>query len=505
MLQDSTSISSVAPTAALSYRLPSLDSLHSQAGSYWPGAASSTPASQGLQNLPTPPTDATEAHKPLGQNREAPFQNMAAAAAVQHPPMASNFDHPPHASSLTARRPAANNLPSMIELPMPPFGNQPVSKPVPVSNFHPTTTAQASVGNLLTPPSTVPGDSVSPISSLIGSTSSASQAVPPYSNVSAWLPPPPTVSTPLGLSSGTGTTPNSWTNSLRGSGMFSPSLFPTLQGNTTSPSARTEGVPPPPYDVSSLPPFSAHGPMSAPTTLPAISSQQPLSYMSQNQAQVHSQASLPNSSPAAPMSGSDPYMNRPQSTPTTYYSHSQPASAVQPSFPLFNATSPPIQQSPLSAPLTNSRLSPVTPQGATFAPSSSQYGYRAQLSAYNLAARQSGSQSAPLNGPVLTNMHTQNNQMAMVGLPSHPMSQGALANGIPLTSGQVAQMFGNVHQQPPNERPFKCDQCPQSFNRNHDLKRHKRIHLAVKPFPCMHCDKSFSRKDALKVRLRFSS
>lgn len=51
-----------------------------------------------------------------------------------------------------------------------------------------------------------------------------------------------------------------------------------------------------------------------------------------------------------------------------------------------------------------------------------------------------------------------------------------------------------------HERPFRCDQCPQSFNRNHDLKRHKRIHLAVKPFPCNYCDKSFSRKDALKVR-----
>merc|ERR1711981_1109667 len=54
------------------------------------------------------------------------------------------------------------------------------------------------------------------------------------------------------------------------------------------------------------------------------------------------------------------------------------------------------------------------------------------------------------------------------------------------------------HSSPPNDRPFKCDQCPQSFNRNHDLKRHKRIHLAVKPFPCGHCEKSFSRKDALK-------
>jgi uncharacterized Zn-finger protein len=75
-------------------------------------------------------------------------------------------------------------------------------------------------------------------------------------------------------------------------------------------------------------------------------------------------------------------------------------------------------------------------------------------------------------------------------------------------SGHVAsmqQMYGGhpphpIHQPgPTNDRPFKCDQCPQSFNRNHDLKRHKRIHLSVKPFPCTHCDKSFSRKDALKV------
>lgn len=63
---------------------------------------------------------------------------------------------------------------------------------------------------------------------------------------------------------------------------------------------------------------------------------------------------------------------------------------------------------------------------------------------------------------------------------------------------QHPQITGLVHAVP-QDRPFKCDLCPQSFNRNHDLKRHKRIHLAVKPFPCKYCDKGFSRKDALKV------
>lgn len=94
--------------------------------------------------------------------------------------------------------------------------------------------------------------------------------------------------------------------------------------------------------------------------------------------------------------------------------------------------------------------------------------------------------------------------MAMVGHMQH--------NLLPMTfnSGYAANpqaMYGqqrtNTPQQAPvHDRPFKCDQCPQSFNRNHDLKRHKRIHLAVKPFPCNHCDKSFSRKDALKVSMR---
>lgn len=122
-----------------------------------------------------------------------------------------------------------------------------------------------------------------------------------------------------------------------------------------------------------------------------------------------------------------------------------------------------------------------------------------------------------MNGPVLTNIHNPNGHMALLGsIPS-------TAGGIPpeFNSGHFAgkqQMYrgplsssphhpgsGSGLGGPTQDRPFKCDQCPQSFNRNHDLKRHKRIHLSVKPFPCTHCDKSFSRKDALKVSLSTST
>lgn len=94
---------------------------------------------------------------------------------------------------------------------------------------------------------------------------------------------------------------------------------------------------------------------------------------------------------------------------------------------------------------------------------------------------------------VYSNIHQPNGQMAMLG--NYP----AMSQYGNMPQGSMYVPHGHNARNDHQDRPYKCDTCHQSFNRNHDLKRHKRIHLAVKPFPCNQCDKSFSRKDALKV------
>lgn len=47
------------------------------------------------------------------------------------------------------------------------------------------------------------------------------------------------------------------------------------------------------------------------------------------------------------------------------------------------------------------------------------------------------------------------------------------------------------------ERPFRCERCPASFARNHDLKRHAKLHDRT-AWKCACCEKIFSRRDALK-------
>lgn len=191
---------------------------------------------------------------------------------------------------------------------------------------------------------------------------------------------------------------------------------------------------------------------------------------------------------ASPTNATDPYPQRPPPTPN-FYSGSQPSSTPQQSnFPTFHNPSS-AQQSPLNA-NAQARLSPTNGQIPSFQPGPPQQA-QSFMRPYPAYA---------LPGPIMSNVHSPSGQMAVVGgVPHHAMSANMPPYGF--NSGHAAHMqhmYGASQQTAHNERPFKCDQCPQSFNRNHDLKRHKRIHLAVKPFPCGHCEKSFSRKDALK-------
>lgn len=118
---------------------------------------------------------------------------------------------------------------------------------------------------------------------------------------------------------------------------------------------------------------------------------------------------------------------------------------------------------------------------------------------FNGSGRQGMGFGYQMPGPIMTNMHQPGTPMAVVGANVSNMMPGSYNPG-PSPHGHGLHIYGQTHpQQLHQDKPFKCDQCAQSFNRNHDLKRHKRIHLAVKPYPCNQCDKSFSRKDALKV------
>ena len=93
---------------------------------------------------------------------------------------------------------------------------------------------------------------------------------------------------------------------------------------------------------------------------------------------------------------------------------------------------------------------------------------------------------------LLTNLHQPGSPLSMV-------SEGMMVAD---SSPHGFRSASYSPQYVPQERPFKCDVCPQGFTRNHDLKRHRRIHLSAKPFPCLCCGKPFSRRDALKVRDR---
>nr|QIE48568.1 hypothetical protein [Trametes gibbosa] len=83
--------------------------------------------------------------------------------------------------------------------------------------------------------------------------------------------------------------------------------------------------------------------------------------------------------------------------------------------------------------------------------------------------------------------------------PQAPSAMGSMATAQYASQAAYAQQV-NASQYPASPpRPFACDMCALSFNRQHDLKRHRDTHTGEKPFFCNGgCGKTFTRKDALK-------
>ncbi|KAI8895614.1 hypothetical protein BC833DRAFT_600648 [Globomyces pollinis-pini] len=81
--------------------------------------------------------------------------------------------------------------------------------------------------------------------------------------------------------------------------------------------------------------------------------------------------------------------------------------------------------------------------------------------------------------------------------PSSIVSKKTQFNmAIPLSPPQSPEI-PNDNRISKRTKNYKCEHCPSTFSRNHDLKRHTRIHLGLKPFKCVDCDMAFTRLDAL--------
>ena len=375
-------------------------------------------------------------------------------------------------TSLTARRHAASSLPP-FDLPPPPsnlhFPLHAAPRIPPLSTNIPQPAQSSNVQNLLTPPSNSASD-VSSNSSHVAANTPNTQSGPSLQYTPTFWP----GGTPTGYH--TGFTPQPWQGGslFPRASMFSPSLG-SGRNNTHSPTAgEPQALPPPPYDLNTLAPFPSQIPSSS-AHVPTSNTQHP----SMSSILMHS-SSKPSSQMNAPShveSLQRSMYNQPVSTsshPQTSYAYSGPS---------------PVSHSAPTPDNSTHRVSPPTMNGA-IPPIQHHDFIRPPYPSYSLPG---------MPGPVMANVNSPNGPLSVVG-----QLQGGM---MPYHSGNIANpqsMYGasrspHATQQVANDRPFRCDQCPQSFNRNHDLKRHKRIHLAVKPFPCGHCDKTFSRKDALKV------
>ena len=99
-------------------------------------------------------------------------------------------------------------------------------------------------------------------------------------------------------------------------------------------------------------------------------------------------------------------------------------------------------------------------------------------------------QSSSMSNPPMGRSHP---HAQAYGFPSNDLAEPQYTIPIPQTIG-----ISSDYSTSPG-RPYSCDLCALSFNRQHDLKRHRETHTGEKPYLCNGgCGKTFTRKDALK-------
>jgi C2H2 type zinc finger protein len=98
----------------------------------------------------------------------------------------------------------------------------------------------------------------------------------------------------------------------------------------------------------------------------------------------------------------------------------------------------------------------------------------------------------PIGGSSLSTNGTSNTAWGHPGTSVHPC--GFLGCG--KTFARLFSLRAHTTRVHAAERPFRCTRCPAAFARNHDLKRHERLH-EDKAWQCTGCAKAFSRRDAL--------
>ncbi|KKK27117.1 hypothetical protein ARAM_006499 [Aspergillus rambellii] len=439
-----------------------------------------------------PPAAATTDHPRQTSSSSSSSSSVTLATLAIPPGMGTALDALAPPQPLNARRPGAPSLPS-FELPAPNFSAAAFKYPPHHPHLPPP---NSSVSTLITSPATTQhSDPISAVTTTTSTTTPATTST--TSSTPATTTTAATGATGIPVSASPDLT-SYWAQSAYGSASgaaarqawssglsssysnrdtFSPSFNP-LHRNPATSTPGTEAIPSA-YDMNQLPPF--HQPPPPPP---------PQHHHHHHHLMAHAmltaQNGLPN--PAAsphPLPSNDPYMPKSSSAPA-YGAVQQLSSPAGAAYQPYGAAPPALAMHHPPRVVSN----PPHP-AAGAAPHHLSY-QRQPWPSYSLPA---------MNGPVMSNVHSPGNQMSLLG----PLQTGLLPG---FSSGHMAsmqQMYGGHPPHPghggpgpTNDRPFKCDQCPQSFNRNHDLKRHKRIHLSVKPFPCNHCDKSFSRKDALK-------